>query len=50
MPIAGAGGIEENFPEPDKYLPDRWSRDSKDPPNVFASLPFGFGTRMCVGK
>jgi len=50
MATAVAGRLPENFPEPDKFKPERWSRGSGNPPNPFASLPFGFGRRMCVGK
>ena len=50
MPIRVAGALPYNFPEPEVYKPERWSRKNKDTPNVFASLPFGFGVRMCVGQ
>ena len=50
MPIRVAGTLPENFPDPEQFKPERWSRKSKDTANVFGSLPFGFGVRMCVGK
>ena len=51
MPLTVMGRMSEYFPEPDRFLPERWSRENKDTlPNMFASLPFGFGTRMCVGE
>ena len=50
MPIRVAGTLPENFPEPEQFKPERWSRKNKDTVNVFGSLPFGFGVRMCVGK
>lgn len=49
MPIRVAGTLEEYFPDPEKFKPERWSRKNKNTPNVFGSLPFGFGIRMCVG-
>ena len=50
MPIRVAGTLPDNFPDPDEFKPERWSRKNKDTINVFGSLPFGFGVRMCVGK
>ncbi|KAJ3363767.1 hypothetical protein GGF31_000701 [Allomyces arbusculus] len=35
------------FADPETFNPDRW--DTKDI-HPFASLPFGFGSRMCVGR
>lgn len=34
------------FPQPEKFLPDRWLSIS---PSPYAYLPFGAGPRMCVG-
>ncbi len=43
--------MPELFSEPDKFSPERWSKENKDSlPSMFAHLPFGFGARMCVGK
>ncbi|ESO02810.1 hypothetical protein HELRODRAFT_81128 [Helobdella robusta] len=54
---------EDNFHDPNKFLPERWLRegdvsqqqhkvqqqtDIKKHP--FASLPFGYGSRSCLGK
>ena len=50
MPITVPGRLPEFFPEPKKFRPERWSRDSKEVQSSFASLPFGFGRRSCVGK
>lgn len=46
----------EYFEDPCSFRPERWLRDNRKPSDgdrnidAFASLPFGFGTRMCVGR
>ena len=46
------GRNPELFEDPLEYKPERWLRDDtfKSPYHAFAFLPFGFGTRMCIGK
>jgi cytochrome P450 len=43
---------EEYFPPPREFIPERWIKghplESKASPSVM--LPFGFGTRMCIGR
>ncbi|XP_078352546.1 sterol 26-hydroxylase, mitochondrial-like [Oculina patagonica] len=47
---------EKYFDDPCSFKPERWLRDNQKPSDgasnvdAFASLPFGFGTRMCVGR
>lgn len=36
----------ETFPEPERFLPERWRMSSVSP---YAYLPFGAGPRMCLG-
>ena len=38
--------IAREFPDPERFDPDRFVGDR---PNVFAWIPFGGGTRRCVG-
>ncbi|XP_033755183.1 probable cytochrome P450 CYP44 isoform X2 [Pecten maximus] len=43
---------EKYFPNPDKFLPERWLRSNPDREKIhpFGFLPFGYGTRNCVGQ
>ncbi|XP_071958024.1 cytochrome P450 27C1-like [Antedon mediterranea] len=42
---------EEVFENANEFQPERWLRENVDNKlHAFASLPFGFGTRMCIGK
>ena len=42
--------VQNTLSELEKFRPEQWCRESKELPNPFMSLPFGFGRRMCVGK
>ncbi|XP_076335674.1 cytochrome P450 315a1, mitochondrial-like [Tachypleus tridentatus] len=52
MSLYTTGRDPRFFPEPSKFKPDRWlrNRDTRDVINTFACLPFGFGTRSCIGR
>ena len=41
------GRMEEFWPEPVRFDPDRWARDASPPPYV--DVPFGGGARRCLG-
>lgn len=44
---------EEYFPDPEKFLPERWLRKDgtrNTDINPWVYQPFGFGPRSCVGK
>lgn len=48
---------EEHFKQSDKFIPERWLKDNTDPKcphakdaHPFTYLPFGFGSRMCIGR
>ncbi|PSN42871.1 putative cytochrome P450 49a1 [Blattella germanica] len=45
--------IPENFPQPEKFLPERWIKSEACPAHKihpFVSLPFGYGRRTCLGR
>jgi cytochrome P450 len=39
-----------HFPEPDRFLPERWTPDFRASLPPFAYLPFGGGARRCIGE
>jgi cytochrome P450 family 49 subfamily A len=44
---------EDYFPDPDKFIPERWIKNGKDSQrdiHRFVSLPFGYGRRTCLGR
>lgn len=51
-----AAKVKNQFPEPEKYIPERWLRTggegfpSAQLAHKFSYMPFGFGPRMCVGR
>ncbi|KAL3861315.1 hypothetical protein ACJMK2_007351 [Sinanodonta woodiana] len=52
FPLYTMGRNEKVYKDPHHFKPERWFRDpnstkSHDP---FAFIPFGFGTRMCIGR
>ncbi|XP_060530526.1 probable cytochrome P450 301a1, mitochondrial isoform X2 [Cylas formicarius] len=52
FPTLVTGSMEEYVSEPCKFAPERWmkgeGRDYRTHP--FASLPYGYGARMCLGR
>ncbi|KAG9335563.1 hypothetical protein JZ751_004467 [Albula glossodonta] len=43
---------EAEFPEPERFYPERWLRGtpSRSQHHPYSSIPFGVGVRACVGK
>jgi cytochrome P450 len=38
------------FPEPSKFIPDRWTSEFRESLPQFSYFPFGGGTRRCIGE
>ena len=45
-----SGHSEEIFSNPLEFKPERWLNTEKSGPHPYASIPFGFGRRMCIGR
>lgn len=42
--------LSQYFDDPLSYRPERWIGESKKLLHPFSLLPFGYGSRMCVGR
>ncbi|XP_045459747.1 cytochrome P450 CYP12A2-like isoform X2 [Melitaea cinxia] len=47
--------MEQHYPRPKEFIPERWLVDKSDPlcysnAHPFAYAPFGFGSRACIGQ
>lgn len=49
FPIWGVHRLPEFWPDPEKFDPERFSPENKGKRNRFVYLPFGIGTRGCIG-
>ncbi|KAK7473665.1 hypothetical protein BaRGS_00035062 [Batillaria attramentaria] len=50
VPIIGLMRDEEFFPEPDKFIPERFDDENKDAiPSIVREMVFGAGPRQCIG-
>jgi cytochrome P450 len=38
------------FPDPERFMPERWTPEFKETRPKFAYFPFGGGPRMCIGE
>lgn len=50
IPIQGLHHDPEHFPNPEKFDPDRFSPENKHQIKPLTYLPFGSGSRNCIGK
>jgi ecdysteroid 2-hydroxylase len=50
-----SGRSASNFPEPNRFLPERWQRNETTGglmgvSNPSATIPFALGARSCIGR
>ncbi|RZF48557.1 hypothetical protein LSTR_LSTR011172 [Laodelphax striatellus] len=52
FPTIVTGNMPEYVKDPDHFYPERWLKEHKADyyRHPFASLPYGFGVRMCLGR
>jgi cytochrome P450 len=48
--IYGAHHSPDYWPEPEKFIPERFSKENKKKQAPFSYLPFGGGPRLCIGN
>lgn len=60
FPHLVVSNVDEYFPQPEKFIPERWLKNkaefsecpahNRTQIHPFVSLPFGYGRRSCLGR
>lgn len=50
IPVYGLHLDPDNFPQPERFDPERFSDENKHTIKPFTYLPFGAGPRNCIGE
>lgn len=50
IPVYAIQRDPKHYPEPDKFIPERFSPDNRDQVNLATYLPFGAGPRACIAN
>ncbi|CAG9773671.1 unnamed protein product [Ceutorhynchus assimilis] len=50
IPIYSIHHDPNYYPDPEKFIPERFSEENKDKINPYTYMPFGIGPRACIGS